>query len=74
MRSMYVRLRNELFCTSNDIECLHCGLFKFSSNYYAHVWRFIERLQHDTTFFHFEITKVVLGAPHSEGTTYANTC
>ena len=62
MWNMSLRVQNELPKTNNDLEGWHN---RFSGSFYqrhAHIWKFIEKLQSDSTLNHHSIAQIITRA------------
>ena len=58
---MSLRVQNELPRTNNDFEGWH-NRFTSSFQQHAHIWKFIERLQNDSTLNHHSMALIMVGA------------
>ena len=62
MWSMSSRVQNKLPRTKNDLEGWHNGFAGLFQQRHAHTWKFIERLQDDSTLNHNSMTQIMAGA------------
>ena len=65
-----LKVKNELPRTNNDLEGWHNRFDASFQQRHAHIWKFIEGLQHDSTLNHHSITQIMAGTVVSLRRTY----
>ena len=61
MWNMSLRVQNELPKTNNDLEGWHNRFAGSFQQRHAHIWKFIERLQNDSTLNHHSVAQIMTG-------------
>ena len=62
MWNMSLRVKNELPRTNNDLERWLNRLFGLLQQRHAHIWKFIEKMQNDSTLNHHSMAQIMAGA------------
>ena len=62
MWNMSLRVQNELPRTNNDLEGWHNRFADSFQQRHAHIWKFIERLQNNSTLNHHSMAQIMAGA------------